>query len=266
MSNFITVRDIGHFGRLGNQLFQIAAALGYSKMYDIPAKFPRWICNYDKIDFAHYFKNKLDETLNPSQISHVFNESDFAYIKLPRFNVPTNMHGYFQSCKYFEHCDSDIRHYFEPADFLVNDINTKYGDVLSGNTCSIHIRRGDYVGSAVHDVCTMQYYNTCIDRMKKDGITKFIIFSDDIAWCKSKFTDGDFNFIEGNNVIFDLIAMSMCNHNIIANSSYSWWASYLNKNPSKTVYGPSDWFGHGSNIINFETIYRKDIIKINTKQ
>jgi len=265
MSNFITVKDIGHFGRLGNQLFQIAAALGYSKMYDIPAKFPRWICNYDKLDFAHYFKNKLDETLVPSQISHVFNEPDFSHATIPKFGVATNLHGYFQSDKYWEHCEDTIRHYFEPADFLVNNINEKYSKELSGNPCSIHIRRGDYVGNEFHDVCDINYYNKGIKMMTENGITKFLIFSDDIAWCKTQFTgDNGYNFIfmEGNDVITDFIAMTMCKNNIICNSSYSWWASYLNNNPSKIVYAPSKWFSDTASIKNYETIYRKDIIKI----
>ena len=78
----------------------------------------------------------------------------------------------------------------------------------------------------------------------------FFIFSDDIEWCKQQ------TIFNGENIVFpsiddkyiDLCIMSMCDHNIIANSSYSWWASYLNKNPDKRIIAPSIWFGFNCNL------------------
>lgn len=261
-SNFITFSKLGTHGRLGNQLFQIAAVIGCAKTYRKNAKFPKWFCNYTKVYYSDFFKNKIDEALDRNQIKFNYKEPTFEYKSIPIFKEPVDLLGYFQSENYFKHCVSDILHYFEPADFLVKKIHDKYSNELTGNTCSIHVRRGDYTGSKVHDVCDLEYYNTCINNMISMNITKFLVFSDDINWCKSNFTNGDFHFIEGNSPVEDLFIMSFCKHNIIANSSFSWWASYLNKNPEKVVYAPKKWFNDASPIKEYESIYRKDMRRI----
>lgn len=260
--NFVTFKELGKHGRLGNQLFQIAATIGYSRKYGVPIKFPKWFCNYDKIYYSDYFKNKLDETLVISQIKHTFKEPSFLYREIPLLTNPLNLHGYYQTDEYFKHCIDDILYYFEPTESLTKKITDKYSNELSGNTCSIHIRRGDYLSIKSHNVCDIVYYNKCIENMQAIGIDKFLVFSDDINWCKSNFKDGNFHFIEGNNPIEDLFTMSFCKHNIIANSSFSWWGSWLNKNPNKIVYAPSKWFHETSSIKEYESIYRKDMIKI----
>jgi hypothetical protein len=85
---------------------------------------------------------------------------------------------------------------------------------------------------------------------QKTGITKFVIFSDDIAWCKENFTNPSFTytFIEGNTDWEDLMFMSCFSHQIIANSSFSWWGAFLNKNPNKIVIFPEKWFGEIANL------------------
>ena len=80
----------------------------------------------------------------------------------------------------------------------------------------------------------MTYFNNC---------DNFLIFSDDIVWCKNNFVGDKFIFIEGEEDYIDLWLMSLCNHNIIANSSFSWWGAWLNKNNNKTVIAPKNWFG-----------------------
>lgn len=260
--NFITYSKLGSYGRLGNQLFQIAAVLASAKTYKKAAKFPRWYCNYDKIYYSDYFKNKLDETLDVSQIKLTYREPRFDYTPIPIFKEPVDLQGYYQSENHFRLHIDEIRHYFTPTDSLIEGIYAKYSNELEGMTCSIHVRRGDYTGNKTHDVCDMEYYNKCIANMRVMGINKFVIFSDDINWCKANFTDGEFHFIEGNNPIVDLFTMSLCKHNIIANSSFSWWGSWLNKNPSKVVYAPGKWFTDTAAIKHYQSIYRKDIIKI----
>jgi hypothetical protein len=262
-SNFITCTKLGSHGRIGNQMFQIAAIIGLAKSRNIKAKFPKWYCNYEHIYFSDYFKNKIDETLDISLIKHRYKEPKFEYGLIPKYTEPVDLLGYFQSEKYFQNCISEIRNYFEPKDSLINKINDKYKNELSGLTCSIHIRRGDYVGSRVHDVCNINYYNKCITHMKNLKVDKFLILSDDIQWCKENFIGNEFIFIEGNSTIEDLFIMSLCTHNIIANSSFSWWGSWLNKNPNKIVCAPSKWFADSSSIKQYESIYRKDMIKFN---
>ena len=76
---------------------------------------------------------------------------------------------------------------------------------------------------------------------------KFLVFSDDIEWCKQVFDD-DFNFIEGEEDYVDLLLMARCKHNIIANSSFSWWGAWLNRNNNKRVIAPKKWFGSVANL------------------
>jgi hypothetical protein len=187
----------------------------------------------------------------------VFNEFQANYIsafeKLPK-NVLLN--GYWQSEKYFLNIKEQ----------LLNEITPNYEFTLKGKfyhyeiskskAVSIHVRRGDYLNmpSAIdfHGTCSMDYYKSAILKLdEKFSDLKYFIFSDDINWCKS-----EFNFLKSPIFIEeepekkssqDLFLMSYCKHNIIANSSYSWWAAWLNKSHSKLVIAPKKWFANKLN-------------------
>tara|TARA_R110000744_G_C18907077_1_gene510043 strand:- start:113 stop:463 length:351 start_codon:yes stop_codon:yes gene_type:complete len=92
-----------------------------------------------------------------------------------------------------------------------------------------------------HPVLDLNYYTKALENLK--DVSNILVFSDDIPWCKEVFKFKNMTFIEGNNNIEDLVLMSMCSHNIIANSSFSWWGSWLNENPDKIVVAPKTWFG-----------------------
>jgi hypothetical protein len=87
----------------------------------------------------------------------------------------------------------------------------------------------------------MDYYRNAIAEFSDD--TRFLVFSDDIQWCKENFKGDNFHFIEGEKDYVDLYLMSLCNNNIIANSSFSWWGAWLNNTPNKKVIAPKQWFG-----------------------
>ena len=109
------------------------------------------------------------------------------------------------------------------------------------NTVSLHVRRTDYVNlQNYHPIAAIQYYKDALDLIEHD---KVVVFSDDINWCKKNFKFNNMVFIEGNSNIEDLYLMSMCNNNVIANSSFSWWAAWLNKNEYKKIVAPKVWFG-----------------------
>jgi len=76
-----------------------------------------------------------------------------------------------------------------------------------------------------------------------DDEVQFLVFSDDIGWCKSTFQRPNIHFIEGERDVVDLQLMARCKHNIIANSSFSWWGAWLNPHPGKQVFAPQNWFG-----------------------
>ncbi len=124
---------------------------------------------------------------------------------------------------------------------------------------------GDYVNHPIHGgICTMDYYQQAIDIMKSKIVNpKFFIFSNDIEWCHSHLKLADAVYITGNkgeNSYRDMQLMSMCKHNIIANSSFSWWGAWLNNNPDKIVIAPAKWFNDPK--INTRDLIPDDWIKI----
>ena len=144
------------------------------------------------------------------------------------------------------------------------EINDELKGLLENqNTCSIHVRRGDYLNSPNHHPTqNMNYYMKAIKKMPKDSV--FLIFSDDINWCKQNFPDmpEKFKFIEGNKDYEDLYLMSACKNNIICNSTFSWWAAWLNSNESKVIMAPDTWFGPAYADWNTNDLYCEGWIKI----
>jgi len=158
--------------------------------------------------------------------------------------------GYWQSQMYFESISSIIRDDFKfpiIEDSLNLSVLTK---MKQSNSVSIHLRRGDFLNiktHSIHGTCSIEYYQRSISYMEKNlSNPVFFIFSDDIYWAKENLnvTINSF-FISGNNgdkSYIDMQLMSNCNHNIIANSSFSWWGAWLNSNADKIVIAPKKWF------------------------
>lgn len=111
-------------------------------------------------------------------------------------------------------------------------------DIRKDNRVSIHVRRTDYISNPVQYPLSMDYYEQA---MKHFPGERFLVFSDDIAWCQSKFIGPQFDFSVGKDEIGDMNAMAGCKHNIIANSTFSTWAAMLNPNQEKIVIAPARW-------------------------
>lgn len=159
------------------------------------------------------------------------------------------LEGYFQSERYFDNIRPDIRN-----DFIFRkekDTNVKKWEKLikdtGRNSVSIHIRRGDYVTLETNDklLCNTLYYEKAIEYMSSNIENPiFFIFSNDIDWCKNKFSNLNCYYVTGNkgaSSAWDMYLMSCCSHNIIANSSFSWWGAWLNNNDKKVVVAPKVW-------------------------
>lgn len=243
---------IGKFGRLGNQLFQIAATIGFAEENNVQAKFYKW-------EYSDYFKTPIDQSLNGSEIINTIHERVFNYNHL-HYIKNSDLIGYFQSEKYFKNCKDEIREYFTFVDFLIDYNIINHVE----NSCSIHVRRGDYVNlQDYHPFPGMDYYRNSISYMKNKGVNIFYIFSDDIEWCKEHFSYMDeIIYVEGNINIKDLALMSICKNNIIANSSFSWWGAWLNRNDNKIVISPSVWFGPSKKGVITEDLYCEGWIKM----
>lgn len=164
------------------------------------------------------------------------------------------LEGYWQTEKYFSDIIDSIRQEFSLRDeFSIADLEmTK--KIQNSNAVSLHIRRGDYVSSATtgkfHGICSLDYYAQAIRHMaEKVATPTFFIFSDDIKWVKENLPI-DFPTVYVSDGILkdfeELMLMSHCQHNIIANSSFSWWGAWLNSNPQKIVIAPRQWFADTS--------------------
>lgn len=232
------------FAGLGNQLFMAAAVIGYAKKhgqeFHIPytTKNPRF--------WKPYLKNLINKNYNPrlkpvviKELSHNYNELPFND-NLKGFNV--FLEGYWQSEKYFIDYRTDVLKAFG------------FNWHLNKGTVAIHVRRGDYLKYPdKHPVVTMEYLTKAIHYFVELGYTDFKVFSDDIPWCKQNlnnqnpaFKDLLFLFSTGNNELQDLHGMSTYEHQIISNSSFSWWGAYLGQNENKIVIAPKVWFGPGN--------------------
>lgn len=156
--------------------------------------------------------------------------------------------GFFQSEKNFLTIRSEILKEFT----LKNEINKAnlLSEIQNTNSVSVHIRRGDYVKdkntNQYHGTCSKEYYLSAIEKIKaKVSDPVFYFFSDDLDWVKNNFNIDNIKMKIGTDKSLsdceELILMSKCKHNIIANSSFSWWGAWLNINDMKMVYAPSNW-------------------------
>ena len=169
----------------------------------------------------------------------------------------TYLVGYFQSEKYFIKYRNKILNDFRLKCKLSELSESVYKKIVKEKvTCSIHVRRGDYASNlkvrGFHGLCDLSYYRNAVEFMKqKYGDITFFVFSDDSGWLKTNFivSSNKVIIVENNKArpnFEDLILMSKCNHQIIANSSFSWWAAWLNENKFKTVIAPKQWLKNPS--------------------
>ena len=181
------------------------------------------------------------------------------------FTIPdsVNLIGYYQSEKYFEHCEDEIKKIFTFKPKIKVKALEKIPKVIH-DTVGIHVRVGDYLGlQQYHPVCDADYYSEAMKHFQ-DKNYYFLIFSDNIDYCKEMFGESEnILYISNNEPQVDMCMMSICEHNVIANSSFSWWAAWLNKSQDKKVIAPKKWFGPAYDGVNHtKDIYCKEWIVI----
>lgn len=236
----ITYSQLGNNGRLGNQMFQYAAlySVGLIRGYEIGIPSSQRISEVFELPNANYL-NSFNNTI-------LFKEREFTFDPNV-FLVPdkTDMFGYFQSGRYFDMCRDSLLKEFKFLSIHEEKANQILAPLNSSIVCSLHVRRGDYKNlSDYHTNLSIDYYKSAIQIIKnniKVSPVNFLIFSDDIDWCKSIFVNDKFTFVELNDEAAELCAMSKCKVHIIANSSFSWWGSWLSGSPY--TIAPKNWFG-----------------------
>ncbi|MCR5727933.1 MAG: alpha-1,2-fucosyltransferase [Lachnospiraceae bacterium] len=195
-----------------------------------------------KFKFNRFMKRisiGLDTSVYKEQAKDVFDENVFKIVGNTYFD------GYWQSYKYFDSYRDEL------LDIITLDNKTEIEDyentIIHSNSVSIHIRRGDYV--SVGWGIPMDYYLKAIEELKNilsDQPLFAYVFSDDIDYAKEYFKENPvdnvsfvyMDYLSDKKTIFDMYLMSCCKYNIIANSTYSWWAAYLNRNKDKIVICP----------------------------
>lgn len=156
--------------------------------------------------------------------------------------------GYFQSERYFSDIASIIREDLVIKRPVKTDrLISIEREIVEAESISIHVRRGDYLKSKRHNVCGGLYFSRAIKYMcEQFKSPRFFVFSDDIAWCRDNMTEDHYIFVDTRGItgsaIIDFRLMSLCSHHIISNSSFSWWAAWLNSSLNKIVVSPDRWY------------------------
>ena len=154
--------------------------------------------------------------------------------------------GFWQFYSYFKDCEEDVRKAFVFQGIDAENLELAK-EMQSVNSVSIHFRRGDYLNIPRLQVCDDAYYKNAMNHVKKQvGSPIFYVFSNDVAWADEFMSQQsvDYKIVAGNqgaDSYKDMFLMSRCRHNIIANSSFSWWGAWLNENSEKIVIAPSEW-------------------------
>ena len=262
-------------GGLGNQLFQYAAgrtlALQHNTalLLDVTAFDDYKLRNFDLatlhtgLNFAskeqvssfinRSIAGKIRDNILPMALRKVYKEKQFHF--QPRFfRAPANIYlqGYWQSEKYFLPAAETIRKEFTFKEEYIKNVSGLAARLRSSSSVSVHIRRGDYTNIKIieiHGILEAAYYQRAMQLIsEKIPGACFYFFSDDMNWVKENLPVENAVYVSGvssQTHIEDFYLMSQCKHNIIANSSFSWWAAWLNNNPEKIVIAPKNWFNKG---------------------
>lgn len=267
----ITVRMSGG---LGNQMFQFAAGFSLSLRHrtalqlDAADLVKNTGCTYREYGlgvFKLVTHNRRDRSLGVTRkildrlslkLGSLRREKSMKFDPdFHQFKNDTVLDGYWQSPTYFENCESQLRDAFSWKNALPKRWDSFMEEFQGCPIASIHFRRGDYASNpnaaAIHGgICDEEYYTVAIARLRQSvpGI-RFAVFSDEPDWVKShrKDLEGEF-FVRGNadsDAHVDMRLMSMCNHHVIANSTFSWWGAWLNNSQEKRVIAPRRWFADG---------------------
>jgi len=234
-------------GRLGNQIFEIATAMAVALDNNVPYYIP------NKAGGSECYFNHFP-LFNPAihKVENIDSEKGHQYTPI-QYKPSLRIEGYRQSELYFKHRRKEI---LEAFGF--------HWELMEG-LVALHIRRGDLVThQKITPLVKMSYYDRAIKHFTDLGYKNFLVFSDDINWCKQNLKQPvNFSFSTLTDAKEDLSLQSCCEHQIISNSTFSWWSAWLNQNPNKIVIAPhkSLWFGAITRL-NVETVIPEGWIQL----
>lgn len=285
-------------GGLGNQLFQYALYrqlqfMGRTVKMDVTTEYGR---EHDRQPMLWAFDAVYEEATRdeinrltdgfmdlPSRIrrkitgrrTKKYAEADCNFDPEVLRKTPVYLTGYFQSEQYFKDVEGILHKELKFSDRIYEGIPESLSDRIKNyrrqigetESVSLHVRRGDYLEHPeIYGMsCTTEYYQAGVQYIREHhpDATFFVFTNDPVwteGWLQKNFT-GDFTLIRGTDEetgYLDLMLMSHCRHQIMANSSFSWWGAWLNPNKEKMVIAPSPWFGDRD----FHDIYTEEMIRI----
>lgn len=246
-----------HNGRFGNQLFRIGTIIGESLKRNVEYYIPS---EWEHSGKFPNLKNVISINEIKSKTTSNHRESNFGYHNIPDTQGVLEIIGYFQSWKFFENFENEVRNSLSFSNELIEKASSR----MSKDTIKLclHVRWGDIYDRKTngghkgvenfHPVMTLQYYENALNFiLNETKIDEILVFTDNVD--TKEFIEGKFEkfgvkvvyFDYSDDFINDFICQSLCDHFIIANSTFSWWSSFLSKNKNKIVCCPKeeDWFG-----------------------
>lgn len=245
----VYIREHASFN-LGNMMFLVAVSLSLN-----PDKCPVYIPkDYRDVQLFKKYKElfrgiEIAETA-PSLIA-AHDDTDISSLRATARCGAICLDGYFQDVSLLNH--DLVVDYFKEPKFVGRRIELKYGELLrtTNLTVGLSVKRGSYLHTdvaSVHPFVGSGYLTRAIETFPPNAV--YLVCSDDISWCRnflrnSRFRGRHFLFAENEDALTQLFLQARCHHNIIANSVYSWWGGYLNRNPGKITCFPRNWYREG---------------------
>lgn len=248
-------------------MFQIAAGYAHCRRNGFNLILSPYGCRY----WDSYLHNFAKMTGKPIPGVRCWREPRFCYVPIPP--DARNLTGYFQSSKYFADVSDEIRTMFDLPEHNKEAATARHTDILTpellANGVVLHIRRGDYLRGdnlPIHGILDERYYRRAIAAAQAAiPACRFLVFSDDLAWCKQQtwLTDVGAIFVDETIDYMALWIMSRFRIFILANSTFSWWAAWLSdaKTRGGYVWAPDRWFGRAGPQ-DFNDIYEPEWVKL----
>jgi hypothetical protein len=236
-------------GGLGNIMFQIFAVHAFALRLGVKCSFPNFKNHLSYLDSDKVYNPQLSHSKEYEQflprvlrqapkqrLPNILYPFEYKELSMPKDCI---IDGFFQSEKYFIDIADKIRLFYKLKRENCLEIK-KYLEIIDHETAFLHIRRGDYIRLSEHHLnLPVDYYYEGMEILGKERL--YLIFSDDIPWCKSTFHLKNSIFVANLKDYEEMLLMSLCGHAVIANSSFSWWGAWLG--PQKKIIYPKTWFG-----------------------
>jgi hypothetical protein len=250
--NFITKTNLANGPQFGSQMGNFASLYSLSKKINSEIIFIEKYLNigrgvklFEAFDLNFKITNKSLDFLTYI-VKDVLEDKEILNLDI---NKNWDLAGWFHSYHYWHEYRNELLNIFKFKK-EIQDVAQKNISLIKENKnipiVSLHIRRGDYLKVSSLNL-NSDYYESSI-KILENKIKNFniLIFSDDIEWCKVNITGDNIFYSENNTNYIDMCMMTLCDHNIIANSTFSWWGAYLNNNSNKIVICPEDYIGDSS--------------------